>query len=119
MTASRIVEAAEELVSSRASSSTISIAIPTRNRSDDLEVVVQGVLSQTILPLELIIIDQSSGNESEERVYGVFRKRQELALDKRQLVYIRDSRISGLTAVPCPSRLRRPLRRPRGGTGIR
>lgn len=40
-------------------STTVSIVIPTKNRTSDLEATIDSILRQTVLPLELIIIDQS------------------------------------------------------------
>lgn len=44
----------------RTGSTTVSIIIPTKNRTPDLEATIESILRQTVLPLELIIIDQSN-----------------------------------------------------------
>ena len=69
----------------------ITAVIPTRNRPDDLAKAVTSILTQTRPPDELIIVDQSPGNESRIRVESL------MSGSKRiQLVYIHDPRISGL-----------------------
>ena len=44
----------------------ISIIIPTLNRAPDLENTLDSILKQTVLPHEIIIIDQSDDNKAEE-----------------------------------------------------
>lgn len=39
---------------------TVSVIIPTKNRADDLEIVIETLLQQTRLPTELIIVDQNA-----------------------------------------------------------
>ena len=65
--------------------------IPTRNRADDLGRAVSSVLSQTRLPRELIVVDQSTDDKSRAVVESMFPDSGEI-----QLIYILDARISGL-----------------------
>ena len=72
----------------------IATVIPTRNRPDDLELTVRSLLAQSVLPKQLIIVDQSDTDESLRRV------RKELAQASAfvELQYIQDQNITGLTA---------------------
>jgi len=65
--------------------------IPTKNRPNDLIKAVTSILAQTRLPYELIIVDQSPGNESCSLVNALMSGDGSI-----QLVYIHDPRISGL-----------------------
>lgn len=81
-----------------ASHPSIALVIPTKNRPKDLQVVVAGVLAQSVLPRQLIVVDQSETDESEQLI-NCYREEYELA--SRQsggLVYVRDNTIRGLTA---------------------
>lgn len=44
----------------------ISVIIPTYNRVNDLEVALDSILSQTLLPIEIIIVDQSDDKNTEK-----------------------------------------------------
>ena len=70
----------------------LSVIIPTLNRPDDLAISVHSVLEQTYIPSELIIVDQSIGDESYNIVTDVFNKTN----CNIELVYIHDSKIKGL-----------------------
>ncbi len=50
----------------------VSVMIPTKNRMRDLERTVETLLQQTVLPSELIIIDQSSSDEARTSMLAVF-----------------------------------------------
>ncbi len=55
-----------------------SIIIPTRNRLADLQSALESILNQTKLPIEVIVVDSSDGNETEllvKRFYHVFSER--------------------------------------------
>ncbi len=71
--------------------SKLTSVIPTKNRPSDLVKAVISIFAQTRLPDELIIVDQSLGNESRNLV-------ESLALEYKytHLFYIHDSGISGL-----------------------
>ena len=42
----------------------VSVIIPTRNRPHDLRLTVRTLLEQTVMPSEVVIVDQSSDEES-------------------------------------------------------
>jgi len=71
--------------------SKLTAIIPTRNRPDDLVKAVVSVRTQTRPPDELIIVDQSHGNESRIQVELLMRNS-----DHIQLIYVHDNCISGL-----------------------
>jgi len=53
----------------------LAVLIPTRNRPRDLTIAVRTLLEQTVLPQELIIVDQSPNDESERQVRALFAER--------------------------------------------
>lgn len=46
----------------------VSIVIPTKNRVDDLQELLQVLMSQTMLPKQIIIVDDSDGDETRKLV---------------------------------------------------
>jgi GT2 family glycosyltransferase len=70
----------------------LAVVIPTLNRSHDLAIAVRTLLEQSVLPAELIVVDQSRDNESERAVRALFMERTAAHIGLR---YVRDSRISG------------------------
>lgn len=77
---------------------TVSVIIPTKNRSHDLALTVETLFRQTILPNELVIVDQSESDDSRIKVKSLY---QALPDDQRltlHLHYIHDPLIAGLTA---------------------
>lgn len=70
--------------------STISAIIPTRNRPGDLVKAAQSVLAQTRPPEELLIIDQSPGDESARLIPPMFEGA------RTRLIYIHDTAVTGL-----------------------
>ena len=70
---------------------TISAVIPTKNRPEDLKRAVLSVLSQSRLPEQLLIIDQSESPESREIVGQLVPQDSAIAL-----VYVLDTSITGL-----------------------
>lgn len=68
---------------------TISVIIPTKNRPDDLERTLESLMAQTIMPEELIIVDQSEDDQSGNRIHRVVASR------GVELKYIHDARITG------------------------
>jgi glucosyl-dolichyl phosphate glucuronosyltransferase len=71
----------------------ITVVVPTINRPNDLLEAVNSIISQTYLPDELIIVDQSIGVESKLQIDLLMGGHKDL-----QLNYIHDSSISGLVA---------------------
>lgn len=69
----------------------LTAAIPTRNRPADLAKAVASVLVQSRLPDELIIVDQSPGEESRLIIKSLWPAESQI-----KLVYILDTSISGL-----------------------
>jgi GT2 family glycosyltransferase len=77
-------------------STSVSAIIPTKDRPADLAAIVCSILRQTVLPQQLIIVDQSLGSDSQCRIEKLFC---ELTVLKRiDLRYIRDVKLSGLAA---------------------
>lgn len=72
----------------------ISIVIPTRNRPADLLRVVESIVRQRRLPDELLIVDQSKDDTSENMVTNVFAAHRNCIA----LKYIHDDSIPGLVA---------------------
>lgn len=70
---------------------TITAVIPTRNRPGDLVKAVESIIRQKRPPEELIVVDQSEGNESAELIKPRF-----AAESPIKLLYIHDPDISGL-----------------------
>ncbi len=74
---------------------TISVIIPTKNRPDDLALTVKTLFRQTIMPLELIIIDQSASDGSHCRIKQMFSDAGLEIQDGMRLRYVRDSSLLG------------------------
>lgn len=72
---------------------TITAALPTRNRPDDLAAAVDSILTQQRLPNELIIVDQSPSDESKRRIEAKFGSASAI-----KLTYVHDPMIAGLVA---------------------
>lgn len=70
---------------------TVSTVIPTRDRPDDLRDGLASVYSQARLPDEVVIVDQSVGDESSTLVNTLFARD-----DRIRLVYIHDPQVAGL-----------------------
>ncbi len=69
---------------------TISVIIPTLNRANDMARLLPTIISQTSLPDELIIVDQSKNNATKDISYKL------LANIAIKLNYIHDSSFNGL-----------------------
>lgn len=74
------------------------VVVPTKNRPHDLALAVESVLNQTALPAQLIIIDQSSTNESERCVSIRYQSAVPQVRSSMELVYCHDMSITGLTS---------------------
>jgi len=71
----------------------VCVIIPTKNRASDLAIVVRSLLGQTVLPAQVVIVDQSSDDSGFERVKTKFADAPGVRLD-----YIRDTSINGAAA---------------------
>ena len=73
----------------------ISVIIPTKNRPGDLKLTVETLLAQTMLPDEIVVIDQSSGDESRRAICALL---SEALPDntRPRLNYVHDPSITGL-----------------------
>jgi len=69
----------------------ITAVIPTKNRPNDLNKAVYSILTQSRLPDEIIIVDQSIGIESIQKVESTIKDN-----GFNKLIYIHDSTIKGL-----------------------
>ena len=50
----------------------VTVMIPTKDRPGCLERVVELILGQTVLPSQIVIVDQSGSDESRRRVDALF-----------------------------------------------
>jgi GT2 family glycosyltransferase len=73
----------------------VSVMIATKNRPSDLAAAVESVLGQSILPNQLIIVDQSQSDESQVRVEKLFAGAASPVREKVRHCYVRDATISG------------------------
>jgi GT2 family glycosyltransferase len=74
----------------------LAVVIPTRNRPDDLRAAVKTLLVQTVLPREVIIVDQSPRDDSERAIAELFAGASDRVRRQVTLKYIHDPAISGL-----------------------
>lgn len=70
------------------------VIIPTKNRPDDIALALSSLFEQTVLPCELIIVDQSQTNATRDCVYSLY-EAQALRIRRMSLKYIHDPSISG------------------------
>lgn len=70
----------------------ITVIIPTKNRAVDLIVAVKSIIYQTVVPDQLVIVDQSDTPQSVGAIKELFKK----ANAEVELTYIYDRSISGL-----------------------
>lgn len=71
------------------------VIIPTKGRPLDLELAVESILRQSVLPDQLIIVDQSQSDDGRKNVERLFAKARSPAPEKIHLCYLRDATISG------------------------
>src|SRR5579862_5698035 len=76
----------------------VSVIIPTKNRPADLELAVRTLVNQSVLPKQLIIVDQSVNDKSREELESVISSASNQARSKIDLDYIWDPQLSGLAA---------------------
>ena len=72
----------------------LSVIIPTLHRPDDLVDAVTSILKQSLIPDELIIVDQSVDSKSYNNIKVLFSKLN----PQTKLIYIHDSSIDGLVS---------------------
>jgi GT2 family glycosyltransferase len=73
----------------------ISIIIPTKNRPKDLKLTVETLLAQTVLPDQLVIVDQSAGDESQREIFSLFTGTPDGTRDRVRLNYVYNPSITG------------------------
>ncbi len=76
-------------------SDSVSLIIPTKNRPSDLELTVASILQQSVLPDQIIIVDQGHSDESDRQVEKLFAEASLSVREKVRLCYIRDTIIPG------------------------
>lgn len=69
----------------------LTIVIPTKNRAVELYLAVKSILESTLIPYEIIIIDQSINNESKIAIEELIKKNSEIKLN-----YVHNTEIDGL-----------------------
>ena len=69
----------------------IAVVIPTKNRHEDLSIFFDSLLKQSVLPNQIIVIDQSSKNLSEKLI-----KKRVSTVKSSKLTYIYNKNINGL-----------------------
>ena len=77
---------------------TVSVIIPTKNRPADLETTVRTLVNQSVLPEQLVIVDQSVNEESRKQVESVISSASNRNPAKIDLDYIWDPEVRGLAA---------------------
>ena len=80
------------------SARTVSVIIPTKNRVADLVLTVQTLFQQTVLPAELVIVDQSGSDESRLKVESLYRALPDAQRLGLRLCYVHDPDIHGSAA---------------------
>ena len=76
----------------------LSAIIPTKNRPPELAIVVRDLLSQTLLPSEIVIIDQSPDDAGRHLVMNLFEAAPDAVRNSVGLQYVLDTSISGGSA---------------------
>ena len=73
----------------------ISIIIPTKNREKDLKLTVETLLAQTVVPDQLIIVDQSAGDEGRREILSLLAAAPQDTRGRIRLNYVYDPSITG------------------------
>jgi glucosyl-dolichyl phosphate glucuronosyltransferase len=73
----------------------VAVVIPTKNRAADLQRTVKSLLGQSVLPNQLIIVDQSATDESRQAVTKQFGQASSEVRDTMELSYTLDPTIPG------------------------
>jgi len=74
---------------------TVAVIIPTKNRSIDLGLTFESIIRQSILPNQIIVVDQSEDDESCKQVEKLYREARSQVRDVVRLDSVRDPGISG------------------------
>lgn len=74
----------------------VSVLIPTKNRPADLEIAVKSVFRQTVVPPQVIVVDQSENNESRQLVERHYAELPATIREKAKLCYVWDPNIPGV-----------------------
>ena len=74
---------------------TVSVIIPTKNRADELLLVVRSLLAQSVPPRQIIIVDQSESDEGRILVESEFRHTAKNLREAVRLDYVHDTTITG------------------------
>ncbi len=80
------------------SSMRVSVIIPTKNRASELRIVTSNLLEQTLLPNEIVIIDQSADQRSRRAVEQAFGAASDAIRNSVRLQYVLDRSINGGSA---------------------
>jgi glycosyltransferase involved in cell wall biosynthesis len=91
----RLADRNESRKSSWSSRLTLSAIIPTKNRPEELLIVVRGLLAQSIPPCQIIIVDQSDTDEGRMLVERELGKAPEFIRNSLKLNYVCDTSITG------------------------
>jgi GT2 family glycosyltransferase len=73
----------------------VSVIIPTKNRLDDLVRAVESLARQSVLPVELIVVDQSESPEARDRIESKLMQNGSGRDSRISLRYIYDPKIPG------------------------
>jgi GT2 family glycosyltransferase len=76
----------------------LSAIIPTKNRASELAIVARDLLNQTVLPAEIVIIDQSPDDAGRRLVMDLFQGAPPAVRDSVRLQYVLDPSVSGGSA---------------------
>lgn len=76
----------------------ISAIIPTKNRPSDLLAAIKSIVNQNRIPNQIVVIDQSAGDDSETLIKSQIEFPAEL-----ELTYVRDTTIKGLVEAKAKS----------------
>ncbi len=79
-------------------SPTVSVVIPTKDRPVELSQVVDDLLAQTLLPTEIVVVDQSGSTDPRRLVDAVLSRHLDGGAQNVRCVYRHDRTLSGLTA---------------------
>jgi glucosyl-dolichyl phosphate glucuronosyltransferase len=73
---------------------TVSVLVPTKNRPEELALALRGILEQTALPTQIVIVDQSADDRGQIAV----ERRMREAARHIPLVYVREPELAGTSA---------------------